>query len=101
MAYRKVILDEATREYREIVIYLAEILQSLQAAADFMDEFDCQLSLVAENPLLFGLSRMPGLAARGYRTMHVNNYVALYRVKDDMVVVAHIFHQTQNYASLV
>ena len=44
---------------------------------------------------------MPELAARGYRTMHVNNYVALYRVKDDMVVVAHIFHQTQNYASLV
>lgn len=30
--------------------------------------------------------------------MHVKNYVALYEAEGDEVVVAHIFHQSQDYA---
>lgn len=101
MAYKKVILDEAQREYRGIVGYLVEVLKSPSAAAAFMDEFDHQLDLVADNPGLYALSRMPELAARGYRAAHVNSYVMLYKVHGDKVVVAHIFHQTQDYARLL
>lgn len=101
MAYRAVILDEARREYRDIVSYMVEVLKSLQAAANFMDAFDGQLALAVETPELFPLSRMPELAAKGYRAMPVNNYLALYRIADDMVVIAHVLHQTQDYARLV
>lgn len=101
MAYKRKILKEAAREYRDIVRYLAEVLNSPDAARGFMDEFDYQLGLVCDMPELYGLSRMKELASLGYRTLLVNNYVALYRIDDDTVVVAHIFHQSQDYAKLV
>ena len=62
MAYRKVILAEAQQEYRDIVGYLVGMLRSEQAARNFMEEFDKQVNLVAENPELYGLSRVPELA---------------------------------------
>ena len=37
----------------------------------------------------------------GYRAMLVNTYVTLYRFDGEKVVVAHIFHQTQDYAHLI
>lgn len=44
---------------------------------------------------------MPELAAREYRVFYVKKYIALYKFDSMRVVIAHIFHQTQNYASLV
>lgn len=101
MAYRIVILEEAQREYREIVNYLANVLKSRQAAIGFMDKFDHLLALIGENPALFALSRLPELAAYGYRTCCIDNYIMLYKTTGDLVMVAHIFHQSQNYAKLV
>ncbi len=37
----------------------------------------------------------------GTVVMHVKNYVVLYKADGDEVVVAHIFHQSQDYAKLV
>lgn len=101
MASRAVILEGAQKEYREIVDYLSNVLESPRAAARFVDEFDRQLGLVRDNPELHALSRVPELAARGYRPMLVNSYVALYKLDGDTVVVAHVFHQSQDYARLV
>lgn len=101
MGYEAVILDEAKREFRSIIDYLCNVLESPQATAAFMDEFEHQVSLVSENPELFALSRLPELAARGYRTAHVNNYVMLYKIEGELLIIAHIFHQTQDYARLV
>ena len=101
MAYKAVILDEAQREYRQIVDYLARILCSPQAAAAFVDGFERILSLVVDDPQLFAVSQLRELAARGYRTAFVGNYAMLYRLEGDLVAVAHIFHQTQDYARLV
>lgn len=101
MAYKKVILKSAQAEYRDIVSYLVEVLKSPQAAAHFMNEFDYQLDLIAETPEMFSLSRMPELAARGYRAAHVNNYLMLYKIQGQNVVVAHVFHQSQDYARLI
>ena len=101
MAYRVVILKGALAEYVQILRYLDENLGNKQAARDFAEEFERQTALVAENPHLHALSRLPELAAKGYRSYFVKRYVVLYKIKDDLVVVAHIFHQTQNYARLV
>lgn len=37
----------------------------------------------------------------GTVVMHVKNYVVLYEAEGGEVVVAHIFHQSQDYARLV
>lgn len=101
MAYREVILAEAQQEYRDIVGYLVSMSRSEQAARNFMEEFDKQVNLVAENPELYGLSRVPELAERGYRCAPMNNYIALYKVADGQIVVCRIVHKSRDYARLL
>lgn len=101
MACNYVILKGAQSDYRGIVEYLLDVKKSPQAALGFMDEFDRQLEIACENPHLHALSRMPELAVLGYRPFLVNKYITLYLYRDGQVVVAHIFHQTQDYARLV
>lgn len=101
MVYRKAILAEAQQEYRDIVGYLVGVLQSKQAARNFMEEFDKQVSLVAENPELYGLSRVPELAELGYRCAPVKNYLVLYKVVDGQIVVCRIIHRSRDYTRLL
>lgn len=101
MACKRVVLHEAAREYEDIVAYLSQQLKSPQAARSFVEEFERQLDLICENPGVCSLSRMPELAARGYRAAFVNSYVMLFRVGDDTIYIAHVFHQSQDYARLV
>ncbi len=101
MTYKVVILEESQREYRSIVDYLSNVLKSRQAAKNFIDEFDRQVCLISDNPNVFSLSRLPELAALEYHTAFVNRYVMLYKMKEDAAMIAHIFHQTQDYARLV
>lgn len=101
MACEHVILSSAQDDFRGIVEYLLDVKKSPQAARSFVDEFDRQLEIACENPLLHALSRMPELAALGYRPLLVNKYIVLYFYRDGLAVVAHIFHQTQDYGRLV
>lgn len=101
MAYPRVILASAQFEYESIVEYLAVNLANPLAAQRFMTEFSHQLDLVCDMPEIRALSHMPELASLGYRSMPVNKYIALYRFDGEKIVVAHIFHQTQDYAHLV
>ena len=73
MTYNVVILKSARYEYESIVGYLAQILKNPRAAGIFVAEFEYQLDLLREQPLLRPLSRMQELAARNYRSFPVNN----------------------------
>ena len=95
MTYNVVILKSARYEYESIVGYLAQILKNPRA------EFEYQLDLLREQPLLRPLSHMQELAARNYRSFPVNNYVCLYKFEHETIYIAHIFHQSQDYARLV
>lgn len=101
MTCRTVILDEAKREYRKIVDYLARVLCNNQAATGFVNEFSRQVDLIADNPNIHALSRLPELANRGYRACFIGNYVMLYKTVGKTLYIAHIFHQSQDYAKLV
>ena len=101
MACKKVILAKAQQEYRDIVGYLVGVLQSKQAVQNFMDEFDKQMGLVAESPELYGLARVPELAELGYRCAPVGNYLMLYKVADERVVVCRIVHRSRDYTRLL
>ena len=101
MGYKSVILEGAQEDLEGIVAYLHALTGGSSAALEFIEEFNRQTELVCENPELYGLSRMPELSALGYRTAFVKSYVMLYFVRNDTVVIAHLFHQRQDYARLV
>ena len=94
MAYNVVILKSARYEYESIVGYLAQI-------RNFVAEFEYQLDLLREQPLLRHLSHIRELAARNYRSFPVNNYVCLYKFERETIYIAHVYHQSQDYARLV
>lgn len=101
MTYNVVILKSVQYEYESIVGYLAQILMNPRTAGNFVAEFEHQLDLLREQPLLRPLSHIRELAARNYRTFPVNNYVCLYKFERDTIYIAHVFHQSQDYARLV
>ena len=99
MTYDARILESANRELDQVVAYLASYDKA--AAHDFLDEFEKQLDLICSGTVEYRLSRMPELAQLGYRIAFVGRYLFLYYLEDEMVVVAHVFHQRQDYARLV
>jgi plasmid stabilization system protein ParE len=101
MPYKLIVLDSAYAEIDNIAHYIKVNLGSPIAASDFLDELFYQLNLVCENPYIFAVSNFPKLKALSYRVFFVKKYIGLYKVVEDAVVFAHIFHQTQDYANLV
>ena len=101
MGYKPSITREAQREYRSIVAYLVDALKSPQAARHFISEFESKVDIVRNHPETYALCHLPELAARGYRSASVMRYTFLYKVSDDEIIIAHIFHQSQDYARLV
>ena len=99
MAYRSRLLESANRDLEDIVGHLASCSDTRAAA--FLDEFENQLDLICSGIVSYGYSRMPELARLGYRCALVGDYLFLYYLEGDAVVVAHIFHQRQDYANLV
>jgi len=98
MAYKAFILPTAEKELDTIVSHLMEF--GTNTAKGFLDEYIKQLDLLCTGVVEYSLSRMPELAALGYHTALVNNYLFLYYLDGSKLVVAHFFHQRQNYASL-
>ena len=101
MTYNVVILKSARYEYESIVGYLAQILVNPRAAGNFVAEFEYQLDLLRKQPPLRPLSHIRELAARNYRSFPVNNYVCLYKFERETIYIAHVFHQSQDYAHLI
>ena len=101
MRYKIKVLRHARYEYVNIVDYLAKTVQNKRAARSFKLEFRRQLDLIAAHPFIRPLSQMRELAQIGYRSCPVGPYILLYKVSEDTVEVAHIFHHSQDYARLV
>lgn len=101
MAYRARILRTAQAEYRGIVEYLCVTLGNRGAAGRFAGEFLRQVDLLRSHPYMRGLCQLPEAAALGYRSCPVGGYVFLYKVGDGIVTIAHVFHQSQDYARVV
>ena len=101
MTYNVVILKSARYEYESIVGYLAQILMNPRAAGNLVAEFEYQLDLLRKQPPLRPLSHIRELAARNYRSFPVNNYVRLYKFGRETICIAHVFHQSQDYAHLI
>ena len=87
---------------RVVVGVRVDVVDDLPAVRR-VDEFDPgdEDPLLREQPLLRPLSHIRELAARNYRSFPVNNYVCLYKFERETIYIAHVFHQSQDYARLV
>lgn len=97
MACKYKFLSGAAQEYENIISYFVESCSNVSAANLFINEFRKQINLICENPRMYPLSRFEELARLGYRLALVNNYAFLYFYRDDIIYIAHVFHQKQNY----
>lgn len=101
MACDYILLPRARADLDEIVRYPSVDLGSPAAGRRFVEEFSSRVASVCTFPEMYPLSRMPEVAARGYRAMPVWRYVALYAFRDNRVVIARVFHASQDYARYV
>ena len=99
MAYNVKILPTAEHEVDEIVSYL--LGHGVNTTRRFIGKYRSQLELLASGIVDYGLSFLPELSELGYHACLVNTYVMLYYYEGDDVVIAHVFHQSQDYAALV
>lgn len=99
MGFNKRFLENALEEVDSIVAGLN--LRSPKAAEIFLDSLSEQLDRLASGALSCGLCRVGKLARLGYRSALFDSYLFLYYIEGDDIVVAHVFHQRQDYARLV
>lgn len=101
MAYDVKVLPSAELEVEveDIVEYLSGF--GMQPARHFIEDYRHRLELLASGVIDYGLCKLPEAAKLGYHACRVNSYIMLYYFEGDAVVIAHVFHQRQDYARLV
>ena len=98
---RKVIVtDAAEAEIGLINEYLS--VYSIDTANAFLGAVEARIDMLEQGVVEFPVARDPVLANAGYRYTFVKSYLMLYTVaKNGDVHIAHVFHQSQDYAALV
>ena len=101
--YKVVIVRSAKMQFAQILRYLRQDLGNEQAAMNVkedMEETKLRLSQVAGS---LKLCDDPELQALGYRTIHLkrHRYFLLYKIIDDIVRVVGIYHDLQDYESVL
>jgi len=95
-----VITDTAESEFRLINEYLSFFGPGTADA--FVNALAGKIDALKEGVVEFPISRDPDLAQAGFHAALVNSYIMLYRIAENGDVhIAHVFHQTQDYAKLV
>ncbi len=99
MAYRLVVTERADELLDGLVYHLLYRLKSEQAARHLLDGIEKVYERLEENPLQFPLSRDEYLAGKDYHEAIVPqmDYIVIFSLKADVVNVAGVFHQLENY----
>lgn len=98
MAYNVKILPTAEQEVDDIVEYLMG--HGINTARRFLAKYRQQLEILQSGVADYGLSFLRELRGLGYHACPVNSYAMLYYYEGSDVVIAHVFHQSQDYARL-
>ncbi len=99
MACRVRIQPTALQELEGAVNYLRGFGPSTASA--FLDAWDKLIENLGSGVVEHRLSRFETLARLGYHTALVEGYVMLYFKEDSDIIIAHLFHQSQDYAGIV
>lgn len=99
MACKVRIQPTALQELESVVNYLLGFGQNTALA--FLNAWDKLLEHLSNGVVEHRLSRFESLAHLGYHTVLVKGYIVLYFKEGNDIVIAHLFHQSQDYASIV
>lgn len=99
MACEVRIQPTALQELEGVLTYLSGF--GPNTIRSFLDEWEKALEGLRDGRVKHAPSRFDVLARLGYRTVLVKGYLVLFFEEGDDVVVAHLFHQSQDYANIV
>lgn len=93
------IFPSAQKDLREIVDYINTL--SPQAAISYYDLIVEKIGSIADMPERCPLAKDIQLRLRGYRTLHVKNYIVFYVVKGDVIEIRRILYARRQYENLL
>ena len=99
MTYKVVQSEEFEASLLDELRYLVETLSATNAAERMLECLDNLVSLLETSPLLKAVSTKPYLKERNLREYYFLNYVVLYLVDGNEVMLVNLFHQSQDYES--
>lgn len=85
--YKLIILPEAQRDIRDIVIYIARELTAPQAALNLQDEFEKAIKSLSDRPKRIKTVNEQPWKDVGIRKIRVKNYYIYFLVDDDEMAV--------------
>lgn len=97
--YEIKIFPAAKRDLIEIVEYLNTL--SRDAALKYYDLLIEEISGLSEMPTCFPKARDIALAAKGYRSLIVGNYIVFYVVDGKQVQIRRILYARREYKNLL
>lgn len=103
MEYDVVLSVQAQTHFREIINYLLYELQNQQAAASIADDFDNTIARLSHVAGSLKFCNDSVLRDKGYRTIHFrkHRYLMVYTVDGDRAYVEDIYHDLQDYESVL
>lgn len=101
MASRLLRADAFEEDLDGALDYLSSALARPQSAAKLLDGIRAAESLLADFPLMNPVASLASATGHEYRKHHVGAYVIVYTVTDDAVVFLRLFHQAQDYGSML
>ena len=85
--YKLIILPEAQKDIRDIVIYIARELAAPQAALNLQAEFEKAINALAERPKRIKTVNEQPWKDAGIRKIRVKNYYIYFLVNDEETAV--------------
>lgn len=103
MRYSVSVTEEAKRDLRSIINYIAFRLKSSMAAQNLLDEIEEQIEGLAQFPERFQLYELEPWHSRNLRMVSVKNFVILYipDIETKVVNVYRIFYGKRDIAAIL
>ena len=103
MDYRVVITSDAESDLEEFIRYLLFEKKREQAASNVLDDFEVTKQCLSRVAGSLKLCENPRLRELGYKRINFQShqYFMLFRVVEGMAIVDNIFHQLQDYESMM
>jgi len=99
MKYSVQVFPAAERDLLEIRSYLEGVLKT--SADGLIDKFYSALKPLVETPFMHPLVQDDILAQKGFHYLVVENYVAFYKIKDDVVQIHRFIYGRRRVSSLL
>ena len=103
MVYKVVETQSAIKDLSEIISHIVVRLQNPQAASELADEISKCYTNLASIPNIYEMCNDARNRAKGYRRLVVKNYIVVYRVDEEEIVVyiLRIFYGKRNYIEML